>query len=252
MKVISIVNQKGGSGKTTTTVNLAASLAEKNKKILLIDLDPQSSASLWCGHRDKENLLFDIFINPEKSLDNVIKSTNNNNMDILPASPILSSVEKKLSNNLNTEIILKNRLSKLKKSYDFILIDCPPNLGILSLNALTASDYVLIPVESHVMALHGLVQLLRTITVVKKKTNPLLTIIGILPCRVNIRTKHAKEVIDQLQKRFSNQMFKVSIRENVKLAEAPLYRLSILKYASLSDAANDYRCLASELLEKVK
>src|SRR5438105_15024361 len=191
LRIIAIVNQKGGSGKTTTAVNLAATLAEANKKVLLIDLDPQGSASLWYGFKDKGKGLYNLLTEDERP-ENVIEKTSVPNLEMIPSSVVLSGVEKALANEVAAESTLKTKMANMaNKPWDYILIDCPPTLGILSLNALTMAEEVLVPVEAHVMALHGLVQLLKTINVVQQRLNPGLKIAGILPCRVDNRTKHS-------------------------------------------------------------
>ncbi len=252
MRIIAIVNQKGGSGKTTTAVNLAATLVEKGKKVLLIDMDPQGSASMWYGFKDQGKGLYQVLTDGEK-LENVIEKTKLENLHIVPASPLLSGVEKALSGEVASESILKDRVASLpSRPWDYLLIDCPPTLGILSLNALTLANEVLVPVEAHVMALHGLVQLLKTINVVKQRLNPTLAIAGILPCRVDSRTKHSAEIVSQLKARFEGQVCNSVIRENIRLAEAPLHLEPITRYDTHCNGAQDYRKLADELMSQEK
>ena len=250
MRKIAIVNQKGGSGKTTTAVNLAAALVEMGNKVLLIDLDPQASASLWYGLKDRGQGLFDVLTNDGK-LEDAIEKTEIDRLHIVPSSPLLAGVEKALANEVGAESILKNKVGQLPgRPWDYLLIDCPPTLGILVFNALTLANEVLIPVEAHVMALHGLVQLLKTINLVKQRINPTLEISGILPCRVDSRTKHAQEVVEQLKSRFEGKLCQTVIRENIRLAEAPLHLKPINLYDPGCNGTKDYRKLAEELAEQ--
>jgi chromosome partitioning protein len=250
MRTIAIVNQKGGSGKTTTAVNLAASLAELDKNVLLIDLDPQGSSSLWYGFKEKGEGLFNV-LTQDANFDDAIVKTSVDRVHLIPSSQVLSSVEKLLSNNGAAESVLKLKLERVQnKPWDYLLIDCPPALGVLSLNALTMAHEVLVPVEAHVMALHGLVQLLKTITLVKQRYNPELEIAGILACRVDFRTKHSQEVLSQLRSRFEGKIYQSVIRENVRLAEAPLHLQPITQYDSECNGSQDYRSLAKELIEQ--
>jgi chromosome partitioning protein len=248
MRTIAIVNQKGGSGKTTTAVNLSAALAESGKKVLLMDLDPQGSASMWYGFKDQGKGLYGVLTEDGK-LEDAIEKTDVDLLHIISSSPIMAGVEKALANEVASEIILKSKLEKVPgRPWDYLLIDCPPTLGILSLNALTMANEVLIPVEAHVMALHGLVQLLKTINLVKQRLNPNLQITGILPCRVDMRTKHSAEVLEQIKQRFGTQVCKTMIRENIRLAEAPLHLKPITVYDPLCNGSKDYRALAQEII----
>ncbi len=251
LRCVAILNQKGGSGKTTTAVNLSASLASEKKKVLLIDMDPQGSASLWLGFKEKGKALYEVLTSEKKFIESVCK-TKVEGLDIIPASPVLAGVEKALSGEIGSETILKNKLLKeINEQWDYVLIDCPPTLGILSINALTTAKEVIIPVEAHVMALHGLVQLLKTIQMVQERLNPDLKITGILPCRVDLRTKHSKEVLSQLNTRFKKQIFQSIIRENIRLAEAPLHLKPIFEYDKLCNGSVDYNMLAKEVMGKV-
>jgi chromosome partitioning protein len=248
MRKIAIVNQKGGSGKTTTTVNLAAALAESGNRVLVIDLDPQASASMWYGFKEKGKGLYDV-MTEDLPLEKAIEKTSVEGLSIIPSSQLLAGVEKAVAGEVSAESILKNKFQQMGVApYDFVLIDCPPTLGILSLNALTLADEVLIPVEAHVMALHGLVQLLKTINLVKQRLNPDLHISGIVACRVDYRTKHSQEVLEQLRTRFEGKICTTVIRENIRLAEAPLHMRPITEYDTKCKGAQDYRALAQEML----
>lgn len=250
MRTIAIVNQKGGSGKTTTSVNLAATLAEKGKRVLLIDLDPQYSATQWFDITDGGRGVFDLFAEPDTtSLEKLIFKTQTDGVDLVPSSPWLVGAEKALSGEPGAEQCLKEKLKELPEGrFDYILIDCPPTLGILTVNALNAVTEVLVPVECHVMGLHGLAQLWKTVELVKKRLNPELAITGIVACRVDRRTKHGKEVVERVRSKFPELAFETEIRENVRLAECPSQGGPITAYAPTSHGAEDYRRLADEVV----
>lgn len=250
MRILAITNQKGGSGKTTTAVNLAAALGEKGRRVLLVDLDPQASATAWLGVKDAGRGIYDVFTN-NKTIESITLNTSNTGVDVAPASAWLVGVEKALAGEVGTETLLKRAIGKLK-NYDYVILDCPPSLGLLTINALTAARELLIPVEAHVLALAGLAQLLETMEKVKERLNPTLAIAGILACRVDHRTRHAQDIEEQLRKRFGRQVYAATIRENIRLAEAPSFGQAILQYDSSSSGAADYRALATLVIKQEK
>jgi chromosome partitioning protein len=252
MRTIAIVNQKGGSCKTTTAVNLAATLAESQKRVLLMDLDPQYSTTTWYAPPQPGRGIFELFAEPEKvSLKDLILETAVPGVSLVPSSAWLVGAEKALGHEPGTESLLREKLTEMgSERFDYLLIDCPPNLTILSVNALTAVREVLVPVECHVMGLQGLAQLLQTVELVKKRLNPHLFISGILACRVDHRTKHGVEVVEKLRTRFPDATLKTVIRENVRLAECPSMGEPITTYAPASPGAEDYRELAREVISQ--
>ena len=252
MRKIAIINQKGGSGKTTTTVNLAASLAQKKRKVLVIDLDPQASTSHWFDRVAVDKGLLSVFTEQVPLL-SVVNETAQKGISIIPSSSWLIGLEKALASEVGAETLLKQKLSELDVTkWDYILVDCPPALGILTINALTACDEVIVPVEARIMAVHGLVQLLQTIDIVRHRLNNNLKIAGIVPCRVDSRTRHSREVVDELRKNFNDLVYATAIRENVRLAEAPSFFQPINQYDPASKGAVDYKALASEVIKQEK
>lgn len=250
MRIIAIVNQKGGSGKTTTSVNLAATLAVSGRRVLLVDLDPQYSATQWMDISDVGRGVFDLLADPENTpTESLIRSTPCENVSIIPSSSWLVGAEKAMAGEPGAEQCLREKLGELAdKPFDYILIDCPPTLGVLTVNALNAARELLVPVECHVMGLHGLAQLMKTVDLVKKRLNPDLKICGIVACRVDRRTRHGKEVVEILRERFAAETLKTEIRENIRLAECPSQGVPITMYAPNSPGAEDFKSLAKELI----
>jgi chromosome partitioning protein len=250
MRTFAIANQKGGSGKTTTSVNLAAALGEKGRRVLLIDLDPQHSATAWFGVSNSGKGVLGIFVDQGNMAD-FIQEAGVSGVDLVPSSTWLMGVEKMLASEVGAETILRRHLERLSPDrWDYVLIDCPPTLGILTVNALAAARELLVPVEAHVMALGGLAQLLRTVEVVQERLNPELQLSGILACRVDARTRHAREVVEQLRERSGDLVYRTVIRENIRLAECPSFGQPITLYDPKSAGAADYRALAEEIISQ--
>lgn len=250
-KIIAIANQKGGVGKTTTSVNLAASLGVLEKKVLLIDADPQANASSGLGI-DVENIESGSYQLIEHSAiaEACIVKTDSPNLDIIPAHIDLVAIEIELVDKDEREYMLKKAISHLKSSYDYILIDCAPSLGLLTLNALTAADSVIIPIQCEYFALEGLGKLLNTIKSIQKIHNKDLDIEGMLLTMYDSRLRLSNQVVEEVQKHFSDMVFETIIQRNVKLGEAPSYGESIINYDVSSKGASNYLSLAKEIIKK--
>jgi len=249
LRVIAVTNQKGGSGKTTSVVNLAAALRELNHRVLVIDLDPQASASMWLGVKDESQDLQEVFTD-DRPLSEIIRETEVQGVDLAPASPWLVSVERALAGEAGAEMILKRAIEKLdQETWDFVFIDCPPSLGLLSISALVASSEVLVPIEASTMALAGLAGLMKTIEKVRDRLHPELEIMGLLLCRMD-RTRLAREMKESLDRNFGELLFKTVIPENVRVREAWGHKEPVTIYAKKSKGAEGYRFAAQELLTR--
>lgn len=248
-KIMSIANQKGGVGKTTSSVNLSAGLASLGNKVLLIDTDPQGNATSGTGinKADVSNCIYNVLVE-EVPTEDVIVSTNENNLDIIPATIQLAGAEIELVQIMSRELRLKKALESVRDQYDYIIIDCPPSLGLLTLNALTASDSVIIPVQCEYYALEGLSQLLNTIRLVQKHLNKNLMIEGVLLTMLDARTNLGLEVVEEVKKYFQDKVYKSIIPRNVRLSEAPSHGQPILTYDPRSKGAEVYLELAKEVM----
>ncbi|GAA4269902.1 ParA family protein [Hyunsoonleella aestuarii] len=250
-KIIAIANQKGGVGKTTTSINLAASLGVLEKKVLLIDADPQANATSGIGIEVEavEIGTYQLLEHSNSAKEAIVK-TETPNLDAIPAHIDLVAIEIELVDKDNREYMLKSALDAVKDDYDYILIDCAPSLGLLTLNALTAADAVIIPIQCEYFALEGLGKLLNTIKSVQKIHNPELDIEGLLLTMYDSRLRLSNQVVEEVQKHFNNMVFQTIIQRNVRLSEAPSYGESIINYDASSKGASNYLSLAKEIINK--
>tara|TARA_B100000161_G_scaffold45970_1_gene28929 strand:- start:361 stop:1122 length:762 start_codon:yes stop_codon:yes gene_type:complete len=248
-KIISVSNQKGGVGKTTTALSLSAALGVLEKKVLLIDMDPQSNATSGLGVDSNEATLssYDLIIGNAKA-SNIVIETSSPNLDLIPAKIDLVGLEIEIVNESSREYLLKNALEKIKEKYDFIIVDCPPSLGLITLNALTCSNSVIIPIQCEYFALEGLGKLLNTIKGVQKVHNPNLSLEGILLTMFDSRLRLSNQVKQDVKKHFGNIVFNTIIPRNVSLGEAPSHGESILMYNATSKGSKSYLKFAQEIV----
>ena len=248
-QVIAVLNQKGGVGKTTTTINLAAAIANSGKTVLVVDLDPQANATSGLNV-DKTSLkysVYEVLVSGAKAK-NVIIDTETNNLSLLPASTTLAAAEQELVSVMARESVLKNAISNLE--YDYIFVDCPPSLGLLSINALVASDSVLVPVQTEFYALEGLGLLMQTIQRVQAGLNPQLKLLGVVMTMVDPRNSLSGQVVAEVKKHFGDHVFNTFIPRNVRLAEAPSYGKTIFEHDKWSKGSRAYKSLAKELMQR--
>lgn len=250
-RTIALVNQKGGVAKTTTAINLAASLNKKKKKVLLVDLDPQANATSGIGvnKNELEHSIYDSLIG-DLPVQEVIQHTYRRGLDLLPSSMTLAGAEHELSYMEDRGTHLRSVLAPVKDEYDYILIDCPPSLGMITINALSASDQLYVPIQSEYFALEGVEQLMQTVALVKKTYNPELFVGGVIITMYDGRMRLSRDVVETVTSTFGDVVFKTMIPRNVRLAEAPSYGRAIIDYEALSKGALAYNALAKEVIKR--
>ena len=248
-KIIAIVNQKGGVGKTTTTVNLSAAIAKKGKRVLLVDEDPQGNATSGVGvNKNQKKSTYDVIIN-DTDIEEVIIASSVKKLDVCPSNINLAGAEVELVPMMARENKLKEKLEAIKDKYDYIFIDCPPSLGLLTINALTAANSIIIPIQCEYYALEGVGQLMNTVNLIKKQLNKDLYIEGVVLTMNDARTNLSNQVISEVKKFFKDNVYKTVIPRNVKLSEAPSFGMPITTYAPLSKGARCYEKLAQEVIK---
>ena len=250
-RVIAVANQKGGVGKTTTAINLSACLAEKGQKVLAIDMDPQGNMTSGLGiDKDEvEKNIYDLMIG-QVGVEEVLQKEAIENLDIIPTSIDLSAAEIELIGVDDKEFIIRNAIAPIKDNYDYIIIDCPPSLNLLTINAMTAADSVIVPIQCEYYALEGLSQLIHTIDLIKERLNPKLEIEGVVFTMYDARTNLSLQVVENVKDNLDQTIYKTIIPRNIRLAEAPSYGMPINMYDSRSAGAEAYRYLAEEVIEK--
>lgn len=250
-RTIVVANQKGGVGKTTTAINLAASLAELGKKVLVVDMDPQGNTTSGLGidKEQAENTVYELMLE-ECSVEDAIMESEYENLSVLPSNINLAAAEIELVGAEEKEYILKKEIDKVKKNYDFVLIDCPPSLSMLTINAMCAADTVLVPIQCEYYALEGLSQLIHTINLVQDRLNPDLEIEGVVFTMYDARTNLSLQVVENVKANLDQRIYKTIIPRNVRLAEAPSYGMPITKYDARSTGAESYRLLAEEVINR--
>lgn len=250
-RTIAIANQKGGVGKTTTAINLSACLAEKGEKVLAVDMDPQGNMTSGLGvDKDSvENTIYNLIIGESKMEEVLIKDVLEN-LDIIPTNIDLSGAEIELLDVEEKEYIVRNEIDKIKDNYDFIIIDCPPSLSMLTINAMTTADSVLVPIQCEYYALEGLSQLIHTVELVRDRLNPKLTIEGVVFTMYDARTNLSLQVVENVKDNLEQTIYKTIIPRNIRLAEAPSYGIPINKYDPKSAGAESYLRLADEVIDK--
>lgn len=250
-RIIAIANQKGGVGKTTTAINLSSCLAEAGQKVLTVDFDPQGNATSGLGFEKEymDKTVYELLMG-ECNLESCILQEIQENLDILPSDVDLAGAEIELLNEPEKEFLLKKQLDKVESSYDFIIIDCPPSLSLLTVNALTAADTVLVPIQCEYYALEGLSQIIQTVELVKKKLNPKLELEGVVFTMYDARTNLSLEVVESVKAHLNKKIYKTIIPRNVRLAEAPSHGMPINIYDTRSTGAESYRMLAAEVISR--
>ena len=250
--IISITNQKGGVGKTTTAINLAAAMAQKGMKTLLIDLDPQGNSTMsYVDRRSVEKSMYDVLTDPDVKLADVVRPSGLPHLSVAPARISLAKIESKLSGEIDGHFRLRDKVEEVRHAYDTVLIDTPPTLGMITVNAMVSSSHILIPIQSSYFALEGTDDLLETIDKIKARPNPSLRILGVVITLHDKRTVIGKDVYDQIVSVFGDKVFKTTISKSVRLEESPAHRESIFTFAPRSSGAAEYYSLSEEVLSRV-